>query len=299
MIDPEILKQVRRIQVHTSRLVTDVMAGGYNSVFRGSGIEFDEVREYTDGDDPRSVDWNVTARTGRPYIKKFVEERELTVVFLLDLSLSMRAGFERRSAREAAAEFCACLALSAIRNNDKVGFIAFSDRVEKYVPPKKGIGHVLRIVRDCLALESAGRATDFTPALEFTGHVLRRRAIVFLVSDFLGDQNYERALNILGRRHDLIAARMLTSDLNLAQNPAARGLLRIRDMETGAEQLCDFSSRAVRDQYQQNVNTWQRTLDERLRRARIDSIPVPVALPVVEPILRFFRGRELKAALHS
>src|SRR5688572_3647373 len=136
------------------------MAGGYSSVFRGSGIEFDEVREYTEGDDPRSVDWNVTARVGRPYVKKYVEERELTVLFLLDLSASARGGTKRRSAREAAAELCACLALSAIRNNDKVGLIAFTDRVEKYVPPKKGIGHVLRIVRDCLVLEPEGTGTD-------------------------------------------------------------------------------------------------------------------------------------------
>ncbi|MBI3820089.1 MAG: DUF58 domain-containing protein [Planctomycetes bacterium] len=304
MIDPEILKQVRRIQVHTSRLVTDVMAGGYSSVFRGSGIEFDEVREYSDGDDPRSVDWNVTARTGRPYIKKFVEERELTVVFLLDLSLSMRAGFLRRSAREAAAEFCACLALSAIRNNDKVGFVAFTDRVEHYTPPKKGIGHVLRIVRDCLALEAKGRATDVVPALEFIGHVLRRRAIVFLVSDFMGggfvqNAEFDHALALVRRRHDLIAARFLTSELDLANRPRARGLLRVRDYESGREILCDFSSAAVRESYQKSVAAWNRALDERMRRARVDSIRVPVAQPVVEPILQFFRGRELKSVLHS
>lgn len=296
MIDPEILKQVRRIQVHTSRLVADVMAGGYNSVFRGSGIEFDEVREYSEGDDPRSVDWNVTARTGRPHIKKFVEERELTVVFLLDLSLSMRAGFGRRAAREAAAEFCACLALSAIRNNDKVGFIAFSDRVEKYVPAKKGIGHVLRIVRDCLALESRGNTTKIAPALEFIGHVVRRRAIVFLVSDFLGDENYDHSLAIVGRRHDLIAVRTISPELELATNKNARGLLTVRDLETGMQYIGDFSSKAVRDQYQQNADAFTRATNERLRRARVDSIQIKVAEPVVEPILQFFRGRELKAA---
>src|SRR4030095_1649111 len=217
--------------------------GAYTSVFRGAGIEFDEVREYAEGDDPRAVDWNVTARTGRPHVKKFVEERELTVVFLLDLSASVRGGVQRRSTREAAAELCACIALAANRNNDKVGLIAFSDRGEKYVPAKKGVGHGLRVVRDCLALEPTGRGTDLATALELAARVLRRRAIVFLVFAFLVPRGFERALALCRRRHDLIAARLLAPELRL---DATRGLVRLRDLETGGERLARAASPRVR-----------------------------------------------------
>lgn len=302
MIDPEILKQVRRIQVLTGRLVTDVMAGGYNSVFRGSGIEFDEVREYTEGDDPRSVDWNVTARTGRPYIKKFVEERELTVTFLLDLSSSTRAGFHRRSAREAAAQFCACIALSAIRNNDKVGLITFTDRVERFVPPKKGVGHVLRIVRDCLAHEPKGTGTRLSPALEFAGHVLRRKSILFLVSDFQTSDPYERELSIVSRRHDVIAARVEAPEWSrgaprtAASHTPAAGLMRLRDFETGREYCLDFSNKKTAHLYQQRVRAFREELDARLRRARVDSLCIPAEGNIVDPILKFFRRRERRAA---
>src|SRR6187399_439244 len=163
----ELLKEVRRIEVQSRRLVTSVMAGGYTSVFRGSGVEFDDVREYVEGDDPRSVDWNVTARVGRPFVKKYVDERELTVLFLLDLSASMTGGFGPWSARQTAARVCACLALSATRNGDKVGMVAFSDRVDRYVPAQKGVGHALRIVRDALALPGTSKTSDPVPALEF------------------------------------------------------------------------------------------------------------------------------------
>jgi uncharacterized protein (DUF58 family) len=295
VIDPEILRQVRRIQVRMNRLVSDVMAGGYSSVFRGSGIEFEEVREYSPGDDPRSVDWNVTARTGRPHIKKYVEERELTVVFLLDLSASMKGGFRERSARQAAALFCACLALSAIRNNDKVGLIAFSDRVEKYVPAKKGIGHVLRIVRDCLALEAVGEKTNYLPVLEFAGHVLRRRSIVFLVSDFAGVKGYEHKLALLARRHDVIAARLLPPELRLGAQ-APRGLIRVRGLESGSECLRDFSSAAVRARYQESVRAWDGSIQTALRRARVDRIDIATDAPIAEPILEFFRKREMRAS---
>ncbi len=297
MIDPEILRQVRRIQVLTSRLVTDVMSGGYSSVFRGSGIEFEEVREYAEGDDPRSVDWNVTARTGRPHVKKFVEERELTVLFLLDLSASAAAGMRGRSVRRAAAELCACLALSASRNNDKVGLVAFTDRVERWVPPKKGVGHVMRIVRDCLALEPVGRGTDFVPALEFVASVVRRRAIVFLVSDFLTDRLYDRVLSSAARRHDVIAARLLASELCVGEGRPvrARGLVRVRDLESGLERLLDFSSPAVRDAWLRSVLEWRERTRDDLRRLRVDLMDVPVEEPVVEPILQFFRRRELRA----
>ncbi|MBL8693395.1 MAG: DUF58 domain-containing protein [Planctomycetes bacterium] len=316
MIDPEILKQVRRIQVRTSRLVTDVMAGGYSSVFRGSGIEFDEVREYSEGDDPRAVDWNVTARVGRPYVKKFVEERELTVLFLLDLSASMASGARERSARDAAAEFCACLALTADRSNDKVGMIAYSDRVERYVPAKKGSGHALRLVRDCLALEAAHRPTDPVPALEFLARVVRRRAVVFWVSDFETRLNQTSALSLCARRHDLIAARMLTPELDWGcaedesvRGPLAlkrraeerrrgtavdrpRGLVRLRNVETGADRPVDFSSPAVRRAWRDTAASHITATAEMFRRAGVDLLDIPVEAPVVDPILRFFERRE-------
>src|SRR6187399_371811 len=197
----ELLKEVRRIEVQSRRLVTSVMAGGYTSVFRGSGVEFDDVREYVEGDDPRSVDWNVTARVGRPYVKKYVDERELTVIFVLDLSASMTGGFGIWSARQTAVRIAACLALSAITSHDKVGLIAFSRGVDRWVPPKKGLAHALRIVRDCLALTGTSLQTNLTPALELATRLVRRRAVLFLLSDFL-TRGWQDSLAMCARRHD-------------------------------------------------------------------------------------------------
>ncbi|MBI1852208.1 MAG: DUF58 domain-containing protein [Planctomycetes bacterium] len=292
----ELLKEVRRIEVQSSRLVTDVMAGGYSSVFRGAGIEFDEVREYVDGDDPRSVDWNVTARTGRPHVKKYLDERELTVLFLLDLSASMTGGFGIWSARQTAARVCACLALSAVQNNDKVGLIAFGEAVDKYVPPKKGIGHVLAIVRDCLALPASSTRTDFGPPLHFAATVVRRRAILFLVSDFLAT-GWRDAATACARRHDVIAVRLLTPELA----PPEAGLMRVRDPESGRERVVDWRSARVRTAYAERVATWRAQTADELRRAGIDLMDVAVPRvhvkdAVARPILEFFRMRERRGA---
>jgi uncharacterized protein (DUF58 family) len=288
----ELLREVRRIEVQSNRLVTGVMAGGYSSVFRGAGIEFDEVREYEEGDDPRSVDWNVTARIGRPFIKKYIDERELTVLFVLDLSASMTGGFGPWSARQIAARVCACLALSAVKNHDKVGLIAFSDRVDKYVPAKKGIGHVLRVVRDCLALPGASVRTQVAPALELAARVVRRRAILFLLSDFLAG-GWRDALTLCARRHDVIAARLLTPELA----PPQAGLVRLRDPESGRERVVDWRSPPVRAAYAERVADWRARTAEDLRRAKVDLMDVPVPRvhqtdAVVRPILDFFRMRE-------
>ena len=290
----ELLKEVRRIEVQSNRLVTDVMAGGYSSVFRGGGIEFDEVREYVEGDDPRSVDWNVTARVGRPFIKKYVEERELTVMFLLDLSASMTGGFALWSARQLAARVCACLALSAVRNDDKVGLIAFSEEVDKYVPPEKGIGHALAIVRDCLALPGGSQGTDLSPALEFAARVLNRRAILFLVSDFM-TRDWQEALTRCARRHDVIAVRLLAPELL----PLDAGLLRLRDPETGHAAVVDWKSPKVRKAYSASVLGWRKATEDGLRRAKVDLMDVPLPRAhqrdaVAGPILKFFRMRELR-----
>ena len=292
----ELLEEVRRIDVLARRLVTDVIAGGYSSVFRGSGIEFDRVREYVEGDPQRAIDWNVTARVGRPFVKTYVDERELTVLFLLDLSASMAGGFSHWSARQTAARVCACLALSATRNNDKVGLIGFSDGVDKYVPPKKGVGHALRIVRDCLALPGGSARTDLTPALEFAARVVRRHAIVFLVSDFLAD-GWQHALRLCARRHDVVAVRLLTPELT----PPDAGLVRARDPETGQETVIDWSSARVRAAYVERVADRHRRTKEELRRAKVDLMDVPITREhdrdmIARPILRFFRMRELRGA---
>jgi uncharacterized protein (DUF58 family) len=292
----DLLKEVRRIEVQSRRLVTSVMAGGYTSVFRGSGVEFDDVREYVEGDDPRSVDWNVTARVGRPFVKKYVDERELTVLFLLDLSASMSGGFGIWSARQTAVRVCACLALSAINNNDKVGLIAFSRGVDRWVPPKKGLAHALRIVRDCLALRGTSLRTDAAPALALATRLVRRRAVLFLLSDFL-TPGWEDALALCARRHDVIAVRLLAPELAA---PEAR-LMRVRNPETGRETLVDWSSQRVRAAYDARVASWRLATSAAFRRAAVDvmDVPIPkVADPdaIARPILNLFRVRELRGA---
>ena len=295
--DPDleaILAEVRRIEVRTRRLVTGVMAGGYLSVFRGAGLEFDSVREYEPGDDPRSVDWNVTARVGRPYVKTFVDERELTIQFLVDLSASMEGGFGVLSARQVAARLCAALGFSAIRHGDKVGFVGFSDGVDAHVAPRKGKAHVLRIVRDCLVLPGGTGSGGMAEALRFSARALRRHAIVFLISDFLSD-GWQSALRATARRHDVVAVRLLTPEL---QAPA-RGLLRVVDPETGRRALLDAGSPRVRAAYAERVEAWRRATDRSLRRARVDRIDVPIprtggADVVSGALMRFFRMRELR-----
>jgi uncharacterized protein (DUF58 family) len=297
----ELLAEVRRIDVQSNRLVTNLLAGGYSSVFRGAGLEFEGVREYVEGDDPRSVDWNVTARVGRPFVKTYVDERELTVLFLLDLSASMGGGFGVWSARQTAARVCACLALSAIRNNDKVGLVAFSDAVDKYVPPKKGSPHVLRIVRDCLALRGSGPATDFAPALEFTTRLVRKRAVLFLVSDFLTG-GWREALALCARRHDVVAVRLLAPELaDPASVPPATGLMRVRDPESDRDTIVDWGSRRARDAFTARVDAWRVRTEEDLRRADVDLIDVPISRHpdpemVARPIIGFFRMREQRGA---
>jgi len=290
----ELLEEVRRIDVQSRRLATDVMSGGYLSVFRGAGIEFDEVREYVVGDDPRSVDWNVSARVGRPFVKKYVDERELTVLFLLDLSSSMRGGFGIWSARQLAARVCGCLAFAATRNGDKVGLIGFDAAVTSYVPAKKGPAHALRIIRDCLALPGGSARGSPAAALEFAARAVRRRAILFLVSDFLCD-GWEDALALCARRHDVVAVRLLTPELA----PPPAGLMRIVDPESGAEAVVDWGSRAVRDAYARRVEQWRARTEQALLRAKVDRMDVPVPRVrgrdmVAGPIMNFFRMRELR-----
>ncbi|MFK7741902.1 MAG: DUF58 domain-containing protein [Planctomycetota bacterium] len=315
-LDPELLAEARRIQLRADRMVTDVMSGGYSSVFRGSGIEFDEVREFAEGDELRSVDWNVTARAGRPFVKKFVEERELTVMFLLDASSSMafgtrpadssgRAGGERRTAAQTAATFVGCVAFAAARNNDKAGLVTFADEIVRYVPAKKGRNHVLRLIREACEPPESRRATDLSAALDYVGRVQKKRAIVFVVSDFLGDDvlDCRRELRLLAKRHEVIAVRLrdpLAAGLDAAsgdlqQLPNA-GLLHLMDPETGERIVVDSSSRRVREQVAEQWLAQRESMLELCRRSGVDLLDVPTEGSVAEPLVRFFRMRELRGA---
>ena len=290
MIPEEIFKKVRQIHIRTSHMVKDVLAGQYESVFKGQGIEFEEVREYQPGDDIRTIDWNVTARTGRPFVKKFVEERELTVMLMVDLSGSLRFGTVERSKAELAAELCAVIAFSAIANNDKVGLIIFTDQIEEFIPPKKGRRHVLRVIRDVLSFMPEGHGTDIAIALEYLSKVTTRRTVSFLVSDFFEQsESYEQALRIASKRHDVIAVTI--SDPREWELPGL-GLMEFQDAETGEIVLIDLSSRRGRVQFQHLAAEQTQRRTDLFRSAGIDTISIQTGEPYVGELLKFFHMRE-------
>ncbi|OQX88612.1 DUF58 domain-containing protein, partial [candidate division KSB1 bacterium 4484_87] len=249
MIPKEVLKKVKRIEIATRGLVNDVFSGEYHSVFKGRGMEFSEVREYQPGDDIRTIDWNVTARMGHPFVKVFEEERELTVMLLVDVSSSGEFGTFERMKAEIATEICALLAFSAIKNNDKVGLIIFTDQIEKFIPPKKGKSHVLRVIRELLYHKPEGTKTDISSALEYLNRVTRRRSVVFLVSDFISS-DYDKALQIANRRHDIVA--ITVTDPREVEMPNV-GFVELEDAETGEIVLVDTSVGSVRQLYQRNT----------------------------------------------
>jgi uncharacterized protein (DUF58 family) len=288
MIPKELAKQIRAIQIHTSKVVNDVLAGEYQSVFKGRGMEFDEVREYQVGDDVRSIDWNVTARSGRPYVKRFREERELTVVFLVDLSASGSFGSIKQPKNELAAELCALLAFAATKNNDKVGLMVFTDHVEMFIPAKKGTRHVLRVIREILSFRPQRTQTDITMALDYLGRVQPRRAVVFLISDFQAE-GYERSLRVLGRRHDVIAVSI--TDPREKSLPDV-GLIELEDAETGETVLIDTGSREVRSRYQHLSLERVEGLRDLLRSMDIDQIGVETGRPYIRDLMTFFKNRE-------
>jgi uncharacterized protein (DUF58 family) len=287
MIPREILKNVRRIEIATRGLVNEVFSGEYHSVFKGRGMNFAEVREYQYGDDIRSIDWNVTARTGAPYVKVFQEERELTVMLAVDVSGSGDFGTSGRMKGEIAVEICALLAFSAIKNNDKVGLIIFSDRIEKFVPPRKGRRHVLRVLRELLYFEPEGRETDIAGALEYLAHVVRRRAVVFLVSDFIA-RGYEKALAVAGRRHDVIAIRM--GDRREASLPAI-GYMAFEDAESGELLVVNTSDSTFRATFESRTDEARSVLERVFKKTRVDVIDIDTGQEYVEPLMRFFRER--------
>jgi uncharacterized protein (DUF58 family) len=285
----ELLKKVRRIEIKTRHAVNDVFAGRYHSVFKGRGMEFDEVREYVPGDDIRAIDWNVTARTGVPHIKKFVEEREMTVMLLIDISGSNDFGSASQLKRDLAAEVAAMLAFSATRNNDRIGLILFSDQVEKYIPPRKGTtAHILRMIREILYHIPQSRKTDARPALDFLNHTTTRKAVTFLISDFIFSENAEKPLKITARRHDLIAVAI--ADRHERMWPKA-GLIEWRDPESGGRILVDTSSTAVRSALLLTQEQQREILQRTLRRAGIDTIELFTGEPYDKAFMKFFRQR--------
>jgi uncharacterized protein (DUF58 family) len=287
MIPREILKKVRRIEISTRGLVNEVLSGEYHSVFKGRGMNFAEVREYQYGDDIRSIDWNVTARTGAPFVKGFEEERELTVMLVVDVSASGDFGTRERMKGEVAVEICALLAFSAIKNNDKVGLIIFSDQVEKFVPPRKGKRHVLRVLRELLYHRPEGRGTNIRAALDYLNHVQRKKAVTFLVSDFR-DSGFEKALAVAGRRHDLIAVRV--GDLRERELPSL-GLLELEDPETGERVVVNTSDARFRAAFTERSLASRGELDRTLRRGKVDVIDIETGEPYVRPLMRFFKDR--------
>ena len=287
MITPELLAQVRRLTIRSRRAVEEVFSGAYRSAFRGQGLEFAEVREYVPGNDIRSIDWNVTARAGRPFVKRFEEERELTVVVALDLSGSLAFGSRARAKRDAAAEAGALLALAAARNRDRVGLLLFTERVELYLPPGKSRSRALRIARELLAFEPEGKGTDVAGALGFLHRVLRRRSVVFLLSDWRA-ASFDRPLSLLSRKHDVVALEVADP---LEREAPARGLLRIRDLETGKAAWVDASSRAARGAWRASVARRARELDQIFRRAGVPRLSLDADRPVAPVLIRYFERR--------
>ena len=290
MIPKELIKKIRRIQIYTSRTVNDVLAGQYHSAFKGRGMEFEEVRAYQIGDDVRTIDWNVSARFGHPFVKVFREERELTVMLLVDMSRSHQFGTSRQLKRDLAAEVCATLAFSAIKNNDKVGLICFTDQIEKFVPPKKGTTHVLRVIRELLYHQPEGIGTDLAGAFDHLNRVTTRRSVVFLVSDFQAS-GYETSLSIAKRRHDVIPISI--ADRREIELPNV-GLIELVDAETGRTVVVDTASKKLRREYTTTAGAAQIEREQLFRRMDIDEISVMTGESFVEPITKFFRRRETR-----
>jgi uncharacterized protein (DUF58 family) len=288
MIAREIVKKLRKIEIHTARLANDQLAGSYHSVFKGRGMAFSEVRQYQPGDDVRFIDWNVSARMSDTYVKVFTEEREMTVMLLVDLSGSEAFGSAKQPKNEMLAEVAALLAFSAIKNNDRVGLILFTDRVEKFVPPKKGKGHVMRVVTEILTAQPEHRGTDVRCALDLLGHVQKRKCVTFLISDFIAS-GYERSLRLASRRHDVIPIQI--SDPREETLPDL-GVVLVEDLESGELVEVDTSDRQVRELYAARVARQRGEREQLFRRLDMDHVTVQTHLPYVRPIAELFRLRQ-------
>lgn len=284
----ELLRRVRRLEIKTRALTNNIFAGEYHSAFKGRGMSFAEVREYQPGDDVRDIDWNVTARMNKPYIKVFEEERELTLMLIVDLSASQRFGTQNRTQRELTAEIAATLAFSALQNNDKVGVIFFTDRIEKFIPPQKGRKHILYIIRELLNFGPEGKRTDVGIAMEYLMRIITKRSITFVISDFLDTHDFSKPLLIAARKHDLIALKVY--DEHMAALPNV-GLLKIVDAETGHEQYVDTSSKSVRMQQQQWWKHETEKLDSLFRKNGVDYTNIATNSDFVKPLIGLFARR--------
>ncbi|MBU0606145.1 MAG: DUF58 domain-containing protein [Candidatus Omnitrophica bacterium] len=288
MLPKEVIQKIRRIQVTTSRLVTDFLSGNYESVFKGRGMEFDEVREYQPGDEIRSIDWNVTARMGHPFIKKFIEERQLTVMILLDASASSYFGTSKRLKSELAAEISAVLAFAAVKHNDRVGLIIFTDRIEKFIPPRKGQQHVLRVIREALYFKPKGKGTNIEDALKYLDSVTTRRAVTFIISDFF-DKDFKKPLSVANKRHDCIA--ITITDPREMELPKS-GIVELTDAESGKFFQIDTSNAKVRRTYAEKS---ARKIDERARlfgTIGVDHIDIRTDKPYIDEMIKFFKMRK-------
>lgn len=288
MLPKEVLRKIRRIEITTSRLVTDFLSGQYESVFKGRGIEFDEVREYQPGDEIRAIDWNVTARMGHPYVKKYVEERQLTVMLLLDASSSSHFGTTKRFKKELAAEVSAVLAFAAIKNNDRVGLIIFTDRIEKFVPPRKGLHHVLRVVREALYFNPKGRGTDIAGALRHLNNIISRRAIAFVISDFFAE-DFKKSLSIANKKHDVVA--ITITDPRESELPNA-GIVELIDAETGKRYMIDTSSSKIRERYVKKAREIREERAKAFGSVGVDHIDISTDRAYIDEFIKFFRMRK-------
>jgi uncharacterized protein (DUF58 family) len=295
MIPQELIKKVRQIQIYTSRAVNASFAGQYESVFKGRGMQFEDVREYMPGDDIRTIDWNVTARTGKPYIKRFVEEREMTVIFAVDLSASGRFGTLDKTKNQLAAEFCAVLAFAAAKNNDKVGLLIFTDQIELFIPPKKGSGHVLRLIRELLYFQTPKKQTNIPLALDYIAMVARKRAVVFVVSDFIQadstsspQADFKKSLSLLNKRHDCVG--VCVSDPAELTLPKA-GIIEFTDAETGEIITIDTSNSDFRRQYEGASAERFSQLKKLLRSINVDCISISTGKPYINDLIQFFHQR--------
>jgi len=289
MIPREILKKVRQIHIRSKHMVSDVFAGEYHSVFKGQGMEFQEVREYVPGDEIRSIDWNVTARMGHPFVKVFTEERELTVMLVVDISRSNVFGSSAQLKKDLAAEIAAVLAFAAIKNNDRVGLILFTDEVETYIPPKKGVAHVLRVIREVLYFDPKNTGTRIIPALDFLNSVTTRRSVTFLISDFISDEELKRSLTVTAKKHDLISVRI--GDKLERAFPNA-GIVEWIDAETGRRQLIDTSDPSTRRAYGELQMRREKQLQDLFRSCGVDCIQANAGEAYDKELIRFFKTRE-------
>ena len=284
----DLLKRVRQIEIKTRGLSNNIFAGQYHSAFKGKGMSFSEVREYQYGDDVRDIDWNVTARYNKPFVKVFEEERELTVMLLIDVSNSLDFGTVKQMKKDMVTEIAATLAFSAIQNNDKIGVIFFSDRIEKFIPPKKGRKHILYIIRELLDFKPESKRTDIKMAVEYLTNVIKKRCTTFMLSDFIDENNFRNALTIANRKHDIVAIQVY--DRRMADLPDV-GLMKVRDAETGHEQWIDTSSRALRNAHHEWWLYRQEVLNETFTKSNVDSVSIRTDQDYVKSLLNLFAKR--------